>query len=198
MESSFSQYPLNRFIRTSGVSFLLSGTPGKSGAGKYVCDAFCSVCQIREGDVDWGVFVGKGENFGVGEMHGFSVYDSTYGSLRLTKLIMPRLDEILKEAMRLAEKNGASLVVETLAGMKEMLPLLEERSPQIYGADTNVACEDDGWLLMVAPGEKAILHDGDSHIFEEVRVLSFVYSPKGMMYTLEPRRGESRWSVPRE
>lgn len=79
-----------------------------------------------------------------------------------------------------------------------MLPLLEERSPQIYGAEINVACEDDGWLLMVAPGEKAILHDGDSHIFEEVRVLSFVYSPKGMMYTLEPRRGESRWSVPRE
>jgi DEAD/DEAH box helicase domain-containing protein len=200
MESPFSQYPLNRFIRTSGVSFLFPGTQEKSGAGRYVCDAFCSVCQVREGDADWGIFAGKGENFGGGEMRGFSVYDSTYGSLRLTKQILPRLDDILKEAIRLAEKKEASLVVETLERMKEMFPSLEEHSPQRYGAEARQPAtgEENGWLPMVAPGEKAMLHDGVSHIYEEVRVLSFVYSPKGMLYSLDPGKNGGRWIVPRE
>ena len=200
MESSFSQYPLNRYIRTSGVSFIFPETLGRSGAGKYIRDAFCSVCQVREGDSDWGIFVGKGERFGGEELRGFSVYDSTYGSLRLTRQILPCLEEILKEAMRLADKKDASLVVETLAWMMKMLPSLEEDSLKGYRADARqaAAADDDGWLLMVAPGEKAMLHDGESHIYEEVRVLSFVYSPKGMIYILEPRRGEARWSVPQE
>lgn len=196
--SSYSQTPLNRFLHTTGVTFSFPEEIMRDHVGRYVCDAFCAICQIREGDVGWGSFFGNSSPLGVGRpVRGFSIYDSAFGSMRLTKQIPSRLEEIFDEAGRLAEKNDAPAIARSILEMKTEIPLLHEATGQSeYTEESSEGNDENEWVRVVAPGELALLHDGVARIYEDVRVLSFVYSPKGIIYNLEPKREGVRWTVP--
>lgn len=197
-DSSYSQTPLNRFLHTTGVTFSFPEEIMRDHVGRYVCDAFCAICQIREGDVGWGSFFGNSSPLGAGRpVRGFSIYDSAFGSMRLTKQIPLRLEEIFDEAGRLAEKNDAPAIARSILEMKKEIPLLHEASGQSeYPEESPEGSDENEWVRVVAPGELALLHDGVTHIYEDVRVLSFAYSPKGIIYNLEPKRAGVRWTVP--
>ena len=117
--------------------------------------------------------------------------------MRLTKQIPSRLEEIFHEAGRLAEKNDAPAIARSILEMKTEIPLLHEATGQSeYTEESSEGSDENEWVRVVAPGELALLHDGVTRIYEDVRVLSFAYTPKGIIYTLEPKREGVRWMVP--
>lgn len=197
-DSSFSRTPLNRYLHTTGVTFSFPEEIIREHVRRYVCDAFCAMCQIREGDVGWGSFFANSSPLGAGRpVRGFSIYDSAFGSMRLTKQIPSHLEEIFNEARRLAEKNDAPVIARSILEMKKEIPLLHDASGESECLEESPEGDDGNeWFGVVAPGELALLHDGVTHIYEDVCVISFVYSPKGIIYNLEPKREGVRWMVP--
>jgi hypothetical protein len=53
--------------------------------------------------------------------------------------------------------------------------------------------ETSEWVTVVKPGQKAIHVDGSDT--EEITVLSYRYTPMGLLYKLEPPRPGVDWSV---
>ena len=48
---------------------------------------------------------------------------------------------------------------------------------------------------MVAANQLAILHDGSAHLYEEVVVLGYVYTPQGLRYRLKHQDPGVNWMV---
>lgn len=195
--SPYAQKPLNRYVDTSGVCFFFDdGELQREAFGKYIGLAFCRLCAVQERDIGWGPFMSQASPWNQGPVRGFAVYDSAYGSLRLTKQIPGRIGEIVEEAVRLAEEEGASRIA---AGLKSILANLSsmsiERADDTPLGSTLGGAPTDEWVTVIAPDQLAILHDGRSHQNEEVTVLRYLYTPQGIRYVLQAPRAGVEWSV---
>lgn len=187
-----------RYINTTGVCFYFPDLQkGREGMAWCVYKAFCTVCSVQDRDAGFGNFYSKTSPLGTDEVRGFAVYDTTYGSLRLTKLIITRLDEVLDEAIRIAREEKASNIATGIESIKNQ----SINFSSFKEVDGSIASsffenhEDKEWIKVVKPQQKALLHDGSGHINEEVVVLKYLYTPKGITYTLESSRQGVVWQV---
>jgi DEAD/DEAH box helicase domain-containing protein len=194
--NKYSPKPLNRYIDTTGICFYFPTEElQREKLAKYISIAFCNLCSVQGRDIGWGTFQSQSSPLGQKPVKGFAIYDSAFGSLRLTKQIPDRFDEIVTEAMRVAAEEDAPQVVRDLSE-------LSNRVVQLGAAQTNVAAgnvfepgSDDGWVTVIAPDQPAICHDGQSHVNEEVTVLRYLYTPQGIRYTLQSDRKGVTWQV---
>jgi DEAD/DEAH box helicase domain-containing protein len=195
--SHYAQKPLNRYVDTTGVCFFFPDEELQRDAlGKYVALAFCRICSVQDRDIGSGTFVSQVSPWNAGGVRGFAVYDSAFGSLRLTKQIPDKLAEILDEAARLAGEEGASRIA---AGLRSIHDALSSMTAEPTGTSSIIGIlgpDTSGeWLTVIAPDQPAILHDGQAHQNEEVTILRYVYTPQGIRYTLKAPRVGVDWSV---
>ncbi|MEP6880029.1 MAG: helicase-related protein, partial [Nitrosospira sp.] len=192
----YSQKPLNRYIDTTGICFYFPEEKlQREQLGKYICLAFCKVCSVQERDVGWGTFIGQASPLGQEPVKGFAVYDSAFGSLRLTRQIPSCLDEILLEAERIATEEGASKIAAGIKKITLKIKFLGSAKENIAATEIFATGTDEGWITVIAPDQAAICHDGQSHINEEVTVLKYLYTPHGIRYSLKASREGVNWQV---
>lgn len=194
--NAYSQKPLNRYIDTTGICFFFQNEQlQRENLSKYIGLAFCNICSVQERDVGWGAFISQSSPISADAVKGFAVYDSAYGSLRLTRQIPLRLAEILKEAVRISTAEGASQIAAGIEEITRQVILFGQAQENITATEIFTAGNDDGWITVIAPNQPAICHDGQSHINEEVTVLQYVYTPQGIRYTLKAVRDDVKWQV---
>lgn len=194
--NNYSQKPLARYIDTTGVCFYFPDEAlQREKLGKYIALAFCRVCSIQDRDVGWGTFIAQTSPLGSASVRGFAVYDSAFGSLRLTRQIPSNLEDILREASRIATEEDAPNVAASADLMRRCLTSLGEPQENAMAADILGGTIHEEWKTVVAPDQVAICHDGQSHINEEVTVLRYIYTPQGIRYTLRAAKEGVQWQV---
>lgn len=194
--NTYSQKPLNRYIDTTGVCFHFpEGELQREKIGKYISIAFCKVCSVQDRDVGWGAFISQASPIGPEPVKGFAIYDSAYGSLRLTRQIPPRLDEILREAVRIANEENAPQVAASIEEIMRQITMFGQAQQHVVLNNIFDKGTNDDWLTVVAANQIAICHDGQSHINEEVLVLGYLYTPNGIRYTLKAAQDDVKWQV---
>jgi DEAD/DEAH box helicase domain-containing protein len=192
--SQYSQKPLTRFFETTGVCWSFSSLPRISeNAGHKLLEAFALKFGIQERDLGVGVFSAKPSPLGPEQIQGICIYDTTAGSLRLTQ----RLAEHFAETVAWASE---SLIGDQDAELSAQLMALAEAATSLQAVeplvDVNSESADDDWVILVAPGELAILANASGT--QEVEVTDFRYTPRGIFYDLHHRSKKVRWSVPAE
>lgn len=194
--SPYSQRPLIRYIDTTGVCFYFTdGQLQGESIGKYIGLAFCKICSVQERDIGWGTFISQASPLEAGPIRGFSIYDSTYGSLRLTKQITLYLNEILDEAERIATEEGARKIAANINKIKMQIATFGQTQQNIVNPDFFGLTSETDWVTVIAPNQKAILHDGQARINEEVEVLDYAYTRQGIMYRLQSSHNNVEWRV---
>jgi hypothetical protein len=141
------------------------------------------------------IFKSQSSPLGSGELKGFAIYDSAYGSLRLTRQIPLRLDEILKEAVRISTEEGASKIAAGIEEISREIAEFGQAQENVTVTDIFKTGDGDGWITAISSNQPAICHDGQSHNNEEVTVLQYVYTPQGIRYTLKSERDDIKWQV---
>jgi DEAD/DEAH box helicase domain-containing protein len=192
--SPYSQKPLTRFFETTGVCWFFSSLPRISeNTGKKLLEAFALKFGIQERDLGVGVFSAKPSPLGPEQIQGICIYDTTAGSLRLTQ----RLAEHFAETVAWASE---SLIGDHDAEFSAQLITLAEAATSLQAVeplvDVNSESAEDDWVILVAPGELAILTNASGT--QEVTVTDFRYTPRGIIYDLQHRTQNVRWSVPAE
>ncbi len=192
----YSQKPLSRFINTSGICFYFPDEQlQREKIAKYICLAFCKICSVQERDAGWGIFFSPSSPLGAEKVKGFAIYDSTNGSLRLTRQIPLRMNDILDEAVRFSMEEGASQISSSIGQIKQQIELFGQAQENVCSSQMFEPTTDDGWVTVVAENQPAICHDGQSHINEDVTVLNYIYTPSGIRYSLKSPRIGVVWQV---
>lgn len=194
--NTYSQKPLVRYIDTTGVCFYFPDEAlQREKLGKYIALAFCRICSVQERDVGWGTFIAQASPLGPKPLRGFSVYDSAYGSLRLTRQLAGNLDEILREATRIATEEGAPQVAASADLMRSSIDGLGSPQENDVAVEVLGGTTEQEWVTVIAPNQPAYCHDGQSHVNEEVTVLRYLYTPQGIRYTLKAAKEGVQWQV---
>ncbi|MDD5037018.1 MAG: DEAD/DEAH box helicase [Methylococcaceae bacterium] len=197
--SSFSQRPLTRFIETTGVCFYFADEElQREALAPYIALAFCTLCGIQQRDIGHGGFYSPISPCGEeGGCRGFAIFDTTYGSLRLTRHLIEKMDIILDEAQRLAVDAGATRIaqaIEKLAATVMAMPIaLDEPQSDVFSMFQGE--EEGDWISVIAPDQSAILYDGSAHQGDEVKVLRYLYTPQGLRYELLCPKRDVKWIV---
>ncbi len=191
--SPYAQRPVSRFFETTGVCWYFPQRAVLSEAvAQWVLKAFCAVCGIQERDLGVGTFHAKPSSIWDAPCQGVCIYDAVHGSLRLTKQLVDRLEEVLQAALRLTEKLESRDVT-----LEENLVLLQECVNATTPSAVSIveqAVENTGdWVTVIAPGQLAV-HLGENGN-EEVQVVTFRYTPQGLMYQLISPRSDVTWMV---
>ncbi|WP_324670154.1 DEAD/DEAH box helicase [Geochorda subterranea] len=190
-ESPYFTRPLNRFFETTGVVWWAPGVRLDELAAQAILGTFCDECGVQERDVGLGQFTSRLSPTGQGEVHGWCIYDATYGSLRLTRELAERFGEMARAAVsRLEDGSPARAQLERLAEALEGL-----RPAPLPQADLALPApgQDDDWQVVVARGEPAMLMKGEAS--EEVVVEGYRYTPRGIVYDLRHPDASVRWQV---
>jgi DEAD/DEAH box helicase domain-containing protein len=186
--SNFSQRPLTRYFRTTGVCWAFPEAVTRSEAlASRVMKAFSRTCGVLERDVGYGLFQANQGPFSTGAVQGMVVYDATYGSLRLTQRLLERLDDVLTAAVALDTPDAA-----LAAELANLIGCVAELTPADSQLDAEPAVAGD-WVEVVASGETAMLVDGADGAMQ-VTVLGSRYTPQGLMYELQHDR-PGKWLV---
>ena len=194
--NKYSQKPLCRFINTTGVCFYFPEEQlQREKIAKYICLAFCKICSVQDRDVGWGSFLSQSSPLGTERVKGFAIYDSTNGSLRLTRQIPSRMNDILAEAQRLSLEECASHISAAIGEIQRQLESFGPAQENICVSQIFETGSDSGWVTVVADNQPALCHDGQSHINEDVIVLNFLYTPTGIRYNLKSSRDDITWQV---
>jgi DEAD/DEAH box helicase domain-containing protein len=178
--SPFYRRPLLRFFETTGVAWWFPGPRLSEEQAKLVLLSFCDLCGVQERDVALGMFHAKRPPLGTGEVSGWCIYDSTYGSLRLTQQLGERFREVAREALQRSPEGQPADALQALVDAVEQLA----PAKAVPGVSASIEEESEDWVTVVARGEPAILFKAEAS--EEVRIKGFRYTPKGVVYDLEP------------
>lgn len=187
--SSYSQKPLTRYFRTTGVcwAFPAKLTPSEALARRVML-AFCRVCGVLERDLGYAVFHAANGPFDTSPVQGMVVYDATHGSLRLTQRLVGRLADVLVVA---ADMDTPELRLDSeIAAFAALATKLEPAT--VVPAVPALTTPSD-WAEVIAAGERAMLADGPSGPME-VTVVTHRYTPHGLMYELANDK-PSQWLV---
>jgi len=193
----YAQKPLTNYYDTTGVCFFFPNEElQREALGRYIASAFCRVCAIQDRDIGVGLFISSSVSpIGQSQIKGFAVFDTTVGSLRLTRQIPTNLQEILHEGARMARDEDANKIAAGLDLLIESLSILRQHE---IGTLINTVFDpgsDDGWITVVRDDQNAICHDGNSHIHEEVVVLGYLFTPQGITYKLRHPQDGIQWQV---
>jgi hypothetical protein len=191
--SPYAQRPVSRFFETTGVCWYFSQRAVLSESlAQWVLTAFCAVCGIQERDLGIGSFHSKPSSVWKAQCQGICIYDAVHGSLRLTSQLMERLTEILSATVLLSQSLEPR--VETLESNLMLLHgCINATSPSSVGIVERPAETTNDWVTVIAPGQRAMhLEENGS---EEVEVVTFRYTPQGLMYQLISPRSDITWMV---
>lgn len=195
--SSFSQQPLTRFIRTTGVCWFFPHTQLVSETlANSILQAFCEQCGIQPRDLGVGRFHSQNAPNGPSPVNGVCIFDNSNGSLRLTERLAANFPAMVSAALNAATARGNPGLAATL---KQLLSEVCDASagtpaiaPSIPG-QPHVSTAPDGWMRVIAPGATAILNTASGT--EEVTVLEHLYTPAGVQYHLQHPSATVRWMV---
>lgn len=192
----YAQKPLINYYDTTGVCFYFPEEElQREALGRYIAGAFCRICAVQDRDVGAGIFISNMSPLGQGQIRGFAIFDTTIGSLRLTRQVPDRLEEILQEGIRMAREEDANKIATSL---EVILEKAAECKKQDISTPLNTIFDpgsDDGWVTVVTDNQVAICHDGNSHINEEVIVQGYLYTPQGIRYKLMHPKVGVQWQV---
>ncbi len=193
--SPYFQRELNRFFETTGVCWCLPGGRGASEAvAGAVKRAFCLTYGVQERELGVGSFFSKRAPSGEGPCQGACIFDATSGSLRLTQRLGENFGEVLSRAAELCSEEHDEPLARELAILAEHVAQM--RAHAGGGALTDAGPTDQDWVVLVAPGDSAMLLGPAGS--EEVTVTGFRYTPQGLLYDLAPRMPNVRWAVRHE
>lgn len=191
--STYAQRPVSRFFETTGVCWYFPNRAVLSeGLAQWVLTVFCTVCGIQERDLGIGTFHAKPSSAWDSQCQGVCIYDAVHGSLRLTKQLVERLAEILDAAIRLTEtiEPRDPTFEANLALLKEFVSVTTPTAVSVV--EPPVEATGD-WVTVIAAGQQAVLLGENGS--EEVQVVTYRYTPQGLMYQLVSRRSDVTWMV---
>jgi hypothetical protein len=196
--SSFSQQPLTRFIRTTGVCWFFPQTQLVSDTlANSIMQAFCEECGIQPRDLGVGRFHSQNGPNTVSPVNGVCIFDNSNGSLRLTERLASNFPVVVAAALHAETARGntalAAVLEQLLAELRNATAVASSLTPLGTG-QPSLPSAPDGWLRVIAPGAKAILTTTSGT--EEVTVLDHFYTPSGLQYHLQHTRPSVRWMVP--
>jgi DEAD/DEAH box helicase domain-containing protein len=192
--SSYSQQPLNRFIRTTGVCWFFPQPQLVTDAvASSIMEAFCEQCGIQPRDLGVGRFHAQTAPGSTSPVNGVCIFDNSNGSLRLTERLAATFATVVSAAFTAESARGNTLVADALSLLLTQLDTAASvskpgLSPVAPPADTH-----EGWSRVIAPGSKAILATVSGT--QEVTVLGHFYTPTGLQYHLEHPTPTIRWVV---
>jgi len=194
--SPYYQRPLNNFFETTGVCWFFPDLASDEDMALLLREAFCSEFGIVERDIGVGTFISRTSPIGLSEAAGYCIYDATAGSLRLTQMLAEHFGEVVDTALKLANaRDDTPERVQTnlsyLADATKELVYVSEEQRRVPSFSRVSESQGDR-TVVIAPGEKAIVMVDTP---KEVTVLTYRYTPKGIMYDLE-HPVLQRWSVP--
>lgn len=193
--SEYYHRPLSRFFQTTGVCWHF---PSQSSASSAVADALLSVYCMEYGierrDLGVGMFHLAPSQLNEQPLQGMCVFDATNGSLRLTQRFAAEFDAIVHAAARLASRVPSELPCTAYDLMQLGMETGGLRSVAAPEPATRSTDEASDWVLVVAPGERALyLAEGQSIV---VDVITHRYTPRGLLYQLKRDDGqEAQWFV---
>jgi DEAD/DEAH box helicase domain-containing protein len=191
--SPYAQRPVNRFFETTGVCWYFQSRAIMSESlAQWVLGAFCIVCGIQKRDLGIGTFHAKPSSVWDEQCQGMCIYDAVHGSLRLTKQLAMRFVEVLDTAILIAQtlEHSDTALESNLALLKE---LVRETSPSAVSATEHPTESQEDWVSVIAPGQKAMHLDEAGT--KEVEVVTYRYTPQGLMYQLVSPRPGVTWLV---
>jgi DEAD/DEAH box helicase domain-containing protein len=196
--SVFSQQPLSRFIRTTGVCWffqqaaLVSDTIANS-----ILQAFCEEYGVQPRDLGVGRFHAQNAPGVNAAVNGVCIFDNSNGSLRLTERLAANFSAVVTAALAAETARGNSDLMAALTDFLEQL----EQATSVTGVDSKAGVlasttspSHEDWQRVIAPGSKAILPSTSGT--EEVTVLGHFYTPSGLQYQLEHSSPTVRWMIP--
>jgi DEAD/DEAH box helicase domain-containing protein len=196
VDSQYSQNPLVRFIRTTGVCLSLTDNPEfDDDVIDTIRGAYCTLHGIQSIDVGVCLFH---SDLGRTEASGIRLYDNTNGSLRLTSHFFNDARQIL-EIVAEKERNKQNVLVSNslqsvAKSIENFTQCKNSRCLALYQSNTHLdEAELTDWQTIIAPEQTAILHSNEGP--KEVYVMEHVYTPKGLMYRLKHAKDSVRWMV---
>ena len=190
--SPYYQHELNRFFETTGVCWCFEGELARSEKlAQRILEVFCIEFGIEEHDIGTGLFFSKQSPFGNEECRGVCIFDSTNGSLRLTQSLTENIERVLDNAIIIAttQKN-----YDGLSELTTFLQLTKDLRPIPTGSINEViSMNQEDWVTIIAPGQKGMYVDNNEP--KEVKIITYRYTPQGLMYELESFTQDTQWLV---
>lgn len=197
-KNEYAQKPLYNLFNTTAVCFYFSDEQLQitlKNLARYIGLSFCKICSIQDNDIGYSIFSSQLSPLNNFPIKGFAIYDSVMGSLRLTKQIPSRLDEILTEAIRMSNEENEPLYAAAIEEIAQQIKLFGQAQEDIAITELFAVEKEDDWVTVISANQLALYHDGQNHINEQVTVLRYVYTPEGIKYFLEPKAVNSTWQV---
>lgn len=193
--SIHSQREINRFFQSTGVCWSFENWEGGDSATRYLLQSYCRQFGVQEHDVGVGWFFAKQSPIAPHQLRGPCIFDSVYGSLRLTQRLAEHFPEMVAQAEELANGEGdtaAAAQLQSLLAAARSLTL----QPAVPSLSWPVGLTEDGgdWAVLVASGQIAMLANGDGS--KEVEVVGYRYTPRGLMYELRHLDSTVTWTAP--
>ena len=192
-ESGWSQRDLTRFFPTTGVCWF---TPRKAFVaeklGRALLEAYAAGFGVQVRDLGVGLFHANQSPLGEGKVQGMCVYDATHGSLRLTQRLAENFADVVEAARSVAAANGDTELAVELAAFAEEVATLSPGTARAASGMVEPAPESE-WVQVVAAGGAAMLVDAGNPT--EVTVVGHRYTPRGLLYELEPQQPGTKWRV---
>lgn len=182
--SPYAQRPFDRWLRSTGVCFTLSG--GKAlpeEAAERLLAAFCSRFARCRGDLGVATFHCQQNPYGPSPVKGWCLYDRIEGGLRLTDDLFQHFSAIAADAHALASTNAADATV--IAALAELATASAtwESDTSLSAAAECVSNATDSVTTVIQPGSPALFIHQDHH--EEVKIITFLPSPDGLEYLIQ-------------
>ncbi len=192
-ESPWSQRDLTRFFPTTGVCWF---SPRKAflaeRVGDAILEAYCSTFGVQPRDLGVGLFHANVSPLGGEKVQGLCVYDATHGSLRLTQRLAENFSEVIEAARATAAAEGERELALELEAFAAEVAGLAPAPVEHVKLPLGEAVADE-WVTVVAAGGPAMLVT-DARTAEVV-VKDHRYTPRGLLYELEPEQPGVRWLV---
>ena len=196
--SPYSQHPLQRLIRTSGVCWHFPQSYAVSDdVAQSLLTAFCNQYGIQSRDIGIGRFHSRQSPLGKGPVNGICLFDNANGSLRLTERLAENIQTVVALAIETERKQSNEPVakhLEDLASLvRALVPIPAASSHLPPTAVTATLDHADSLVRVVASGEKALYTDSNGT--QEITVLNSFYTPNGLQYQLAHPQPTLRWTV---
>lgn len=194
--STFSQQPMNRFIRTTGVCWAFGKAAAVSDrVGQAMLSAFCAIHGIQPRDLGIGRFRSTSGPAGLGPVSGICIFDNANGSLRLTERLPKSFRTVLLSAFQTARQQGDAELVQALLVLdQETQEGRVIRPDGVQGGLLDLsAATGTEWTRVFAPGSVAMYQTTSGA--SEVTVREAIYTPVGLQYLLDQPSASLRWMV---
>jgi DEAD/DEAH box helicase domain-containing protein len=189
--SPWAQRPLQRFFKTTGVLWSFGNNGGiPEAATRYIVDAFCLTEGIHSRDIGFGRFSSNISPQGPGQCMGLCIYDDVAGGLRLTERLADSFSNVLETAIIMADNEADTAAAVGLRDLAQKAAGLKASASTVIG---DAATLDEGWITVIAPGERAIHHTSAETV--EVEILRYVPAATGLKYRLKHLKDTVKWTV---